>query len=102
LLFQIWQTIYSEKNLDEADRLLNLGLKSNGPFYAKGCYMSQIIVERFGRDGLSQSLLGGGVAFFKKYSDARRGAIGVAMPLVLQSEIEETINAFANSVSEIS
>jgi hypothetical protein len=54
LLIQVWQTIYGEKNLEEADRLLNLGLKSNAPFYVIECYMSRIIVERFGRDELWQ------------------------------------------------
>lgn len=45
LLEQIFDYIYEKKDLDRADELLIRGLKSNGPFYSLGEYLTECIVK---------------------------------------------------------
>lgn len=94
LLHRVYQTIYNENNLEKADELLNLGLKSNGPFYALGYYMTSRIVDKYGSVGLSHSLLEGSVEFFRRYFKIFRDTSpnNISESLRLGEEIEEKVN----------
>lgn len=65
LLNQIYETIYSKNNLEKVDELVNKGLKSNGPFYELGYYMTEKIVNKYGNKKLGNCLLEGSTEFFK-------------------------------------
>jgi len=93
LLQQIWDKIYEEQDIDEAEHLLNMGLKSIGPFYALGCYMAGRIVELQGPNGMIQSLVRGAIEFFKRYLSACLEANDQMPALVLlERRLTDTIS----------
>ena len=64
LLNKTYEIIYNEEDLDKADELLAKGLKSNGPFYALGEYLSKFLVETKGESYLGEILEKGVGSFF--------------------------------------
>ncbi|MEE9377471.1 MAG: hypothetical protein V3V33_05500 [Candidatus Lokiarchaeia archaeon] len=70
LIKSIYEKLYKEKNIEEADELINSGMISNGPFYSLGNYMTSKIVEVYRRDECYHELLEGTISFFKKYNEA--------------------------------
>ena len=69
IINSIYEKLYKEKNLDEAENLLNSGLISNGPFYSLGYYITSNIVNTYGSNGSYHNLLDGTISFYKKYFD---------------------------------
>ena len=102
LLHQVYQTIYNENNLEKADELLNSGLKSNGPFYALGYYMTSRIVDKYGNAELSHSLLDSSVGFFGRYLKLYRDKSpdSFSESLRLGKEIEQKVNEFSKIMME--
>lgn len=68
LLQEIYNSIYKENDLEKIDDLINIGLKSNGPFYVLGYYMTQEIVKHSEPDRAKNLLDEGCLAFFNKYT----------------------------------
>ena len=66
LLNKTYDTIYNEEDIEKADELLAKGLKSNGPFYALGEYLSKSLVETKGKSYLGEILEKGVGSFFVK------------------------------------
>ncbi|GAB4180512.1 MAG: hypothetical protein Kow00108_16930 [Calditrichia bacterium] len=64
LLHEIYNALYVRNDFDTYDRLLNQGLKSNGPFYALGYYMTNKIVKKKGKSEIGKILRTGAPAFF--------------------------------------
>ncbi len=67
LLEQFTHEVYAEHNFESSAKLLNRGLKSNGPFYALGYFMSKMIVREKGEKEIGLLLKRGCVSFFRKY-----------------------------------
>ncbi len=67
LLNQIHQKIYETKDLSKIDQLLNQGLKSNGPFYALGHYMTKMIDNQLETEKVQHVFQKGPIYFFKTY-----------------------------------
>jgi hypothetical protein len=63
LLADCERAIYEEQDLEQADALLNQGLRSNGPFYWYGALLADNIVEQGGKDGLASVLAMGSPHF---------------------------------------
>lgn len=70
LLDQLYQAVYVDSNLAMADEFVNKGLKSNGPFYGLGYYMSKQIVEASQKSEIGNLLQKGSPAFFQYYQQA--------------------------------
>ena len=66
LLNKTYDTIYNEEDIEKADELLAKGLKSNGPFYALGEYLSKSLIETKGENYLGEILEKGVGSFFVK------------------------------------
>jgi hypothetical protein len=81
---------------------LNSGLKSNGPFYALAYYMTSRIVDEYGSQGLSHSLLDGSVGFFRRYLKVYMDMSpdDLSRSLRLGREIEEKVNEL-NKIMEM-
>lgn len=73
LLREIHRAIYEETDFEKTEKLLNSGLKSNGPFYALGYHMTNSIVDKYSSSAIGESLLEGSSGFFKRYFEAHRG-----------------------------
>jgi hypothetical protein len=67
-LFQrIIESENEEFDKSKLEKILNIGLKSNGPFYTLGQYMAKIIDETYGNDKLAACLEKGSPEFFKLF-----------------------------------
>jgi hypothetical protein len=69
LLDQLYTAIYVNDDIGKSEELLNQGLKSNGPFYGLGYYMSEEIVKHSGKEELGKLLQKGSPAFFQYYQN---------------------------------
>jgi len=67
LLEELYESIYVQHDFKKSEQLLNYGLKSNGPFYGLGYYMSKVIVDRMGKKEIGELLKKGSITFFKEY-----------------------------------
>jgi len=67
LLEQLVSEVYKEHNLENSEKLLNKGLRSNGPFYGLGYFMTKTIVKELGEKEIGRLLKGGCISFFEKY-----------------------------------
>ena len=67
MLDQSVEAIYQNKDLKKANEILNQGLKSNGPFYSLGYFMSKKIVENGNEKELGKIIEQGTLAFFNKF-----------------------------------
>jgi len=54
-------------NFEKAAGLLNQGLKSNGPFYSRGYYISKIIADKTGEKQFGKIISQGSLAFFNEF-----------------------------------
>jgi len=93
----IYQKLYKEKNLDEAENLLKSGLISNGPFYSLGYYITSNIVNTYGSNGRYHNLLDGTTSFYKKYFDCYSENI-VKSDMWYGSKIAEKIMFFSKLI----
>lgn len=66
LLEKIHMTIFSGSE-ESVEDLINEGLRSNGPFYTLGRYISEIIEETYGTGTIGECLRKGSPVFFKRY-----------------------------------
>ena len=94
LLREVHQAIYEETDFEKTEKLVNLGLKSNGPFYALGYHMTNSIVDKYGSSAIGESLLEGSSDFFKRYFEAHRGISQNRQPefLLFGRKIKEKVN----------
>jgi len=67
LLEKIVHEIYNKHNFENIEKLINKGLKSNGPFYALGYFMSKTIVRKLGEKAIGHFLKRGCIIFFEEY-----------------------------------
>ncbi len=101
LLRELHQAIYRERDFEKTEKLLNAGMKSNGPFYALGCHMTGSIVSRCGSSAIGESLLKGSPKFFEKYFETCKGMSQNNKPesLFFDREIEAKVNQLARATS---
>jgi len=69
LLDQCIQAIYTNNDLEKAEKLLNQGLISNGPFYSLGYHMSKTIVNKTNEKQLGRIISQGCLTFFNKFME---------------------------------
>jgi len=102
LLREIRRAIYEETDFEETEKLLNSGLKSNGPFYALGYHMTNCIVDKYGSSAIVESLLEGSLWFFKRYFEAYRGISPNRRSEFLRfgRKIEEKVNELGSLVKK--
>ncbi|MHA1511777.1 MAG: DUF5700 domain-containing putative Zn-dependent protease, partial [Promethearchaeota archaeon] len=74
LLTEIMQKLFlqeatgkDEAIFDEIDQLINQGLKSNGPFYSLGYYITWHLVSTHGYNMIKEALTSGWYHFYSKY-----------------------------------
>lgn len=75
LFKELYNTIFQQKKYDELEKFLNRGLRSNGPFYALGHYMSYIIDKKYGNKAIADCLKKRSQKFFKLFADTEEGRI---------------------------
>jgi len=92
LLSEAFSAIYTDRNTDRAEEILNNGLKSNGPFYWLGARIAESIVENGGDEALADALIAGAPAFF---------AEGLALDRSSDSPAQARIVAKAQELAEI-
>jgi len=97
LLLQFYHALYEKRNYDEAERLLNQGLQSNGPFYGLGYYMGQEIIEESQPERVLILLQSGSPAFFTFYSNIAQNT-GLPDSITFPSEIVKAIRRLADSM----
>ena len=71
MLDQIYSSIYENKNPRMSEKILEMGLKSNGPFYGLGYYMTRAIKNNLGEEELQKAIVKGPLYFFKKFYEYR-------------------------------
>jgi hypothetical protein len=67
LFQQIIESENEELDKNKLEKILNIGLKSNGPFYTLGHYMAKLIDETYGNQKLAACLKKGSPEFFKLF-----------------------------------
>ncbi|QTA37702.1 hypothetical protein JYK00_08230 [Thermosipho ferrireducens] len=72
---EIYKTIFQKKEYEKLETLLNEGLRSNGPFYALGHYMSHIIEQNYSNEAIADCLVKGSPEFFKLFLNTKEGKI---------------------------
>lgn len=90
LLQKCHRAVYDYKDFEEADKLLNEGLVSNGPFYILGYYISKELVDNNGTSVLGGVLMRGPLQFYKTYIDQSDSPQKTA-ELPLDDELKATI-----------
>ncbi|HMA61054.1 MAG TPA: DUF5700 domain-containing putative Zn-dependent protease [bacterium] len=71
MLDQIYSSIYTNKNPEMTEKIINMGLKSNGPFYGLGYFMARTIKIQYGEEELQKAIVKGPLYFFKKFHEYR-------------------------------
>ena len=75
LFKELHKTVFQYKKYDKLEKLLNHGLKSNGPFYALGHYMAHIIDKDFGNKAIASCLEKGSPEFFRLFINTAESKI---------------------------
>lgn len=75
LFKELYERVFQEKKYDELESLLNRGLRSNGPFYALGHYMTYIIDKEYGNRTIASCLEKGSPEFFRLFIDTEEGRV---------------------------
>jgi hypothetical protein len=70
LFQQIIESENEELDKNKLEKILNIGLKSNGPLYTLGQYMAKIIDETYRNEKLAACLKKGSPEFFKLFIEA--------------------------------
>jgi len=97
LIQKIYNEIYVDENYEVVDELNNTGLISNGPFYALGYHMTEILQLNFSDNDMKSLLQGGSLSFFnnviKSYT---KSGIDDSNELRFNPEIENKILQLSN------
>ncbi|MEJ2635195.1 MAG: hypothetical protein P8184_07865 [Calditrichia bacterium] len=83
LLNEIYRQIYVKNDFDAAERLENQGLRSNGPFYDLGYFMTEKIVAAGGTKKMGNLLRRGSMEFFMEYNKFLNAASNDTIPEIL-------------------
>jgi hypothetical protein len=83
LLDEIYRQIYAKNDFDAAERLENQGLRSNGPFYDLGYFMTEKIAETGGTKKMGDLLCKGSIRFFREYNQILNAASMDTIPETL-------------------
>jgi len=81
LLERCYKTIYEAGDADQAEKLLERGLKSNGPFYSLGEFITAELVKVHGSKVVGRSLCGGGTGFFLEYLNLEKRSLSFSRRL---------------------
>ena len=72
MLDQIYSANYEQDNQEMVDKIVNMGLQSNGPFYGLGYFMARTIEVKHGKEELVRAIKSSPLYFFKSFYDYRR------------------------------
>jgi hypothetical protein len=91
LLYEIYTEIYMNNNTEAVEALLNKGLRSNGPFYALGCKITEQLVLHSEPEAIRNLLLNGTLNFFRAYFQLDSEA-GVLLDNNTKNKVLELVN----------
>jgi len=100
LLQNIYDAVYIDKNFDLVDELNNTGLISNGPFYALGYHITDLLISNIDKIETNKLLLSGSLSFFNSVVHIQSKLESPKMRrLQFSGELDNKIVQLSNSIN---
>ncbi len=100
ILRRFYRAVYEDRNFEEAEKLENSGLRSNGPFYQLGYFLTGEIVRSDGGQAVGRLLNKGAPFFFRRCLQIRDLKSSRRLPAELRfpQEIRQKILELAGTM----